>query len=154
MKVNSNVKEIGNPFLVRFKPDYRYCDDKKFTYELTTSSGGFVSENDSITDKEAYAINLASERGDMSALGASRQGVYSIPAGEKYDPNNDFSYLNRPDITIVDLDNYIEDFKSRLENADEKLKAQLMDELQVLQDKRNEISSELEKGDAKNHPEN
>lgn len=147
MKVNSNVKEIGNPFLVRFQPDYRYRDDKRSEYKLNSSSGGFVSSDDSVTDKEAFAVNFASERGDMSALGASRQGVYSIPAGEDYDPNNDFSYLNRPDITLVDLDNYIQDFKARLESADSKLKAQLENELQTLQSKRDDMSSQLEKGD-------
>lgn len=147
MKVSSNVKEIGNPFLVRFKPDYRYRDDKKFSYELKSSSGGFVSNDDSVTDKEAFAVNFASERGDMSAVGASRQGVYSIPAGQEYDPNNDFSYLNRPDITLVDLDNYIQDFKARLEAADEKLKSQIENELQTLQSKRDDMASQLEKGD-------
>lgn len=151
MKSNgSSVNEVVNPFLVRFKPDYRYRRDKTDEYKLHSTSGGFVSNDDSVTDREAFAVNFASERGDMSAVGASRQGVYSIPAGEEYDPNNDFSYLNRPDITLVDLDNYIEDFKARLENADSKLKAQLENELQTLQSKRDEISSELEKGDVDN----
>lgn len=145
--MRSNVDNISNPFLVRFKPDYRYRNDKTFGYKLKSTSGGFVSNDDSVTDSEAFAVNFASERGDMSAVGASRQGVYSIPAGKEYDPNNDFSYLNRPDITIVDLDSYIEDFKARLEKADAKLKAQLENELQTLQSKRDEMSSELEKGD-------
>lgn len=140
---NANIK---NKFLVRFKPDYRYTKDKKTEYKLNTSSGGFVSHDDSITDTEAFAINFASERGDMSSLGASREGVYSIPAGQKYDPNNDFSYLNRPDITLVDLDNYIQAFKDRLESADKALKSSLENELKNLQSKRNELSLELEKG--------
>lgn len=131
--------ESTNPFLVRFKPDYRYCQDKKEEYNLSSTNGGFVSHDDSITDKEAYAINFASERGDMSALGASRQGVYSIPAGKDYDTKNDFSYLNRPDITLVDLENYIEDFKYRLENSDEQLKQKLTEELKNIQDKRDEL---------------
>lgn len=139
--------ESVNPFLVRLRPDYRYRPDKKVEYTLCSTTGGFVSKDDSITDKEAFAINFASERGDMSALGASRQGVYSIPAGEDYDPHQDFSYLNRPDISIVDLDSYIEEFKSQLENADESLKSQIQNELQTLQSKRDEVFSQLEKGD-------
>lgn len=131
--------ESTNPFLVRFKPDYRYCQDKKEEYNLSSTNGGFVSHDDSITDKEAFAINFASERGDMSALGASRQGVYSIDPGTDYDPKNDFSYLNRPDITLVDLENYIEDFKYRLENSDEQLKQKLTEELKNIQDKRDEL---------------
>lgn len=139
--------ETINPFLLRYKPDYRYRPDKKEEYNLSSSFGGFVSHDDSITDKEAFAINFASERGDMSALGASRQGVYSIPAGKDYDPKNDFSYLNRPDITVVDLDSYIEAFKHQLENADESLKSQIKNEIQTLQSKRDEVFSQLEKGD-------
>lgn len=141
--------ETINPFLIRFKPDYRYRTDKKEEYSLSSTSGGFVSKDDSITDKEAFAINFASERGDMVSLGASRQGVYSIPAGQDYDPNQDFSYLNRPDISIVDLDTYIEDFKRQLENADENLKSQLQEELRTIQSKRDEVFSQLEKGDDK-----
>lgn len=144
-KVNSDYSTV-NPFLIRFKPDYRYRSDKKIEYKLRSTTGGFVSHDDSITDKEAFAINFASERGDMSSLGASREGVYSIPAGKPYDPNNDFSYLNRPDITLVDLDNYIEAFKERLENADNALKSSLENELKNLQSKKNELSSELDNG--------
>lgn len=144
-KINTDYKNV-NPFLIRFKPDYRYRSDKKTEYKLRTYNGGFISNDDSITDKEAFAINFACERGDISSLGASREGVYSIQPGEQYDPNNDFSYLNRPDITLVDLDNYIEAFKERLENADNALKSSLENELKNLQSKKNELSSELEKG--------
>lgn len=142
------VSSTVNQFLVRFRPDYRYRSDKKTEYKLTTSTGGFVSIDDSITDKEAFAINFASERGDMSSLGASREGVYSIPSGQDYDPNHDFSYLNRPDITIVDLDNYIESFKERLEHADLALKSSLENELKNLESKKNELSAELEHGES------
>lgn len=144
-KINNDYSTV-NPFLIRFKPDYRYTTDKKTEYKLSSTTGGFVSKDDSITDKEAFAINFASERGDMSALGASRQGVYSIPAGKDYDPQNDFSYLNRPDISLVDLDSYIETFKRQLENADESLNSQIKNELETLQSKRNEVFSQLEKG--------
>lgn len=144
-KISTDYSTV-NPFLIRFKPDYRYRSDKKTEYKLHSNTGGFVSKDDSITDKEAFAINFASERGDMSSLGASREGVYSIQPGKPYDPNNDFSYLNRPDITLVDLDNYIEAFKERLENADNALKSSLENELKNLQSKKNELSSELEKG--------
>lgn len=147
----SNEYSTVNPFLVRFKPDYRYRSDKKTEYKLSSTSGGFVSNDDSITDKEAFAINFASERGDMSSLGASREGVYSIPAGKPYDPNNDFSYLNRPDITLVDLDNYIESFKERLEHADNALKASLENELKNLESKKNELSSELQNGESESN---
>ncbi len=147
MKTQSLEKEIQNPFLIRFKPDYRYIQDKKTYYNLSTSNGGFFSKDESITDKEAYAINFASERGDIASVGASRIGVYSIKAGEKYDPKNDFSYLNRPDLTLVELDEYIADFKYRLENSDEQLKQKLTEELKNLQDKRDELISQTDNSD-------
>lgn len=149
-KINNDYSNT-NPFLVRFKPDYRYRSDKKTEYQLSSTYGGFVSKDDSITDKEAFAINFASERGDMSSLGASREGVYSIPAGKPYEPNNDFSYLNRPDITLVDLDNYIETFKERLEHADNALKTSLENELKNLESKKNELSSELQNGESESN---
>ncbi len=147
MKIESLVTENQNPFLVRFKPDYRYVKDKKTIYNLSTSNGGFYSKDESITDKEAYAINFASERGDIASLGASRTGIYSIKEGEKYDPKNDFSYLNRPDLTLVELDEYIEDFKYRLESSDEQLKQKLTEELKNLQDKRDELISQTDNSD-------
>ena len=147
MKVEKLETENVNPFLIRFKPDYRYVKDKKTLYNLSTSNGGFNSKHESITDKEAYAINFASERGDIASVGASRTGVYSIKPGEKYDPKNDFSYLNRPDLTLVDLDEYIQDFKCRLENSDEQLKQKLTEELKNLQDKRDELINQTDKSD-------
>lgn len=147
MKVDKLEEKIQNPFLIRFRPDYRYVSNKKTLYNLSTSNGGFNSKQESITDREAYAINFASERGDIASVGASRTGVYSMKPGEKYDPKNDFSYLNRPDLTLVDLDNYIEDFKYRLENSDEKLKQQLTEELKNLQDKRDELINQTDNSD-------
>lgn len=151
MKVEKLEQENINPFLIRFRPDYRYVKDKKTIYNLSTSNGGFNSKQESITDKEAYAINFASERGDIASVGASRTGVYSIKPGEKYDPKNDFSYLNRPDLTLVDLDEYIQDFKYRLEKSDEQVKQKLTEELKNLQDKRDELINQTDNSD-KNSP--
>lgn len=148
MNNKSDENKVKNPFLVRFKPDYRYRNDKKTEIKLTTTYGGFNSKDESITDKEAYAINFASERGDISSLGASREGVYSIQAGQPYDPNKDFSYLNRPDITLVDLDSYIEQFKHNLENADKNLVKELENELLTLKAKKEQETSQVEKGES------
>ncbi len=147
MKQEKLENEDKNPFLIRFKPDYRYIQNKKTFYNLSTSNGGFTSTEESITDKEAFAINFASERGDIASVGASRTGVYSIKSGEKYDPKNDFSYLNRPDLTLVELDEYIQDFKYRLENTDEALKQKLTEELKNLQDKRDELINQTDNSD-------
>ena len=80
----------------------------------------------SVTDKESYRLTLASIRGFLSnPVGTAQKGVYSIPAGKNYNPDLDFSYLNRKDLTIVDIDNYISRMKSALENADKELKLQI-----------------------------
>lgn len=145
MSNQKTEQKIENPYLLRFKPDYRYSEIKKIEYKLKNTIGGFISTQESVTDKDAYAINFASERGDISSIGASRQGVYSIKEGDKYDPKNDFSYLNRPDITLVELDEYIEDFKYRLENSDDKLKQQITEELKTLQNKRDDLINQSTK---------
>ncbi len=147
MKIEKLETENPNRFLVRFRPDYKYSQDKKTIYNLSTSNGGFNSTHESITDKEAFAVNFASERGDIASLGASRTGVYSINSGEDYNPKDDFSYLNRPDLTLVELDEYIQDFKFRLEKSDENLKQKLTDELKNLQDKRDELISQTDNSD-------
>ena len=80
----------------------------------------------SVTDKESYRLTLASIRGFLSnPVGTAQKGVYSIPAGKNYDPNLDFSFLNRKDLTIVDIDNYISRMKAALENSDNELKLQI-----------------------------
>lgn len=123
------------PTIARWKPNFRYVKDKMIDVTLNN----FTSKDGSITDKESY-IDL----GNNSSGGSGQEPCYSIPAGEEYDPNNDFSYLNRLDLTIVDIDRYIEDFKHRLENADDALRKQLEDELQQLQDKRDNLAENLD----------
>lgn len=82
----------------------------------------------SIVDKESYRITLASMRGMIPKLGSSHVGSYSLKDG-KYNPDFDFSYLNRPDLTIVDIKNYIDKYKSQIENYDNDLKVRIQEEL-------------------------
>ena len=83
MDKDKDTKTQRNPFLVRFKPDYRYTNKKTFEYKLATDTGGFISKDDSITDKEAFAINFASERVAYVQPGASRErkGARHIQVG-------------------------------------------------------------------------
>lgn len=113
-------------YAIRFKPDFRYRDDKLEKVPLIN----FTSSEPSVTDKEAYRITLASMRGQL-AQGSGRRdvGSYSIKSGEVYDSRFDFSFLNRPDITIVELDNYIKVMKRRLEESDEALKADIQSQI-------------------------
>lgn len=121
---NENINE--NNYDVRWRPDFRYTDNK-FT-KITLNN--FKSTEPSVTDKEAYRLTLASLRGEIAqGNGKIDVGSYSIKAGEKYDPNKDFSFLNRKDLTIVELDDYIKIMKRKLEEADEELEVQIKEEL-------------------------
>lgn len=126
-----------NIYLKRFTPDCRFtgkkelksCELEKFPF-------------DSVTDKEAYRITLASMRGSLAqGSGSPTVGSYSIPAGESYDPHNDFSFLNRPDLSIVMIDDYIKDFESRLKSADNELKVQIEQEIASAKAKKEQLQS-------------
>ena len=84
----------------------------------------------SVTDKESYRITLANMRSFLqNPRGSSNVGSYSIPAGKNYDPDFDFSYLNRKDLTIVDITNYINTYKANLENYDAEMKIKIQEQL-------------------------
>lgn len=131
-----------NPYLIRYKPDYRFTHEKvEVTNELAK-----LWKSDSQTDKEAYRVTLASMRGTLSQnLGSSNVGSYSLKDGN-YDRNLDFSYLNRPDLTIVQIDDYIQNFKSQLEKADETLKNQIEAEIERAEE-RKAVLQEQQKSD-------
>lgn len=119
-------KEMSTNYTKRFKPDYAYQENKFENVSLKN----FKSTYESITDKEAYRVNLATLRGQLAnGSGSPTVGSYSIPAGKEYDKRFDFSYINRPDVTIVELDNFIENMKSNLEHYDSDLKLQIQDEI-------------------------
>lgn len=122
--MNKNDTQIT--YTRRFKPDYAYQENKFVNVPLSN----FKSTEESITDKEAYRVNLATLRGQLATgCGSPTVGSYSIPAGKKYDKRFDFSYLNRPDVTIVELDNFIENMKSNLNKYDSDLKLHIQDEI-------------------------
>ena len=123
-------------FTTRWRPDFRYRDDKKIDIKLDLP----VDVSNSITDKEAYRLTLASQRGNLATgTGSSTVGSYSLKAGEEYNPDTDFSFLNRPDLTIVQIDEYIKNFKSKLESYDADLKAKVEMELQQAEAKKAEL---------------
>lgn len=138
-------KEDIVSYTKRFKPDYSYQENKFINVPLNN----FKSTEESITDKEAYRVNLATLRGQLaSGSGSSTVGSYSIPAGKEYDKRFDFSYINRPDVTIVELENFIENMKSTLENYDSDLKLQIQDELKQAELKaENMKQAELQKAE-------
>lgn len=90
------------------------------------------------TDKEAYRVTLASVRGmlDKGMFGGLNESSYSLQDGV-YNPDLDFSYLRRKDLTIVDIDNYIKTMESNLVKFDGDLKERIEEtiaEAKVLKD--------------------
>lgn len=132
-------KENIISYAVRWRPDFRYVEDKKITVPLEN----FTSSEPSVTDKEAYRVTLASLRGEL-AQGSGRPdvGSYSLKAGEEYNPATDFSFLNRKDITIVEIDDYIKVMKRQLEEADSELSEQIKTELASAEKKRQTLEKE------------
>ena len=122
----SNEKINSTPTIARWRPDFRYSD-KKF---IDVPLNNFKSTEPSVTDKEAYRLTLASLRSQLAqGTGKIDVGSYSLKPGEEYNPKLDFSFLNRKDITIVELDNYTKRLRAELEANDlelsEKIKAEL-----------------------------
>lgn len=140
-KVDKKVISV----IKRWKPDFRYQNEKLIDVELK----GFVSTEKSLTDKEKYRINLASLRGQLaSGLGSPTVGSYSLQAGEDYNPDNDFSFLNRPDLSLVELHEFIERKKAELEKFDSDLNFKIQDELKNAQSKLEELQQkELQKAE-------
>ena len=128
-----NAKNDNINYAIRWRPDFRYTDNKF----IEVSLNNFKSTEPSVTDKEAYRVSLASLRGELAqGTGKIDVGSYSLKAGEEYNPKMDFSFLNRKDLTIVEIDDYIKVMKRTLEESDEELSQQIKAELASAEKKR------------------
>lgn len=134
-----------NPTIKRWNPNFRYEDKKLIDYDLK----GFTSTEKSLTDKEAFRVSLASLRGQLaSGMGSPTVGSYSIKAGEEYDSRFDFSYLNRPDVSLVELHEFIENYKDKLDSYDSELRFKIENELKSAESKAKELEkAELAKAE-------
>lgn len=140
------AKIIDSPVTIRrWKHDFRYQKDKFEDVQLH----GFKSTEKSLTDKEAFRVSLASLRGQLaSGSGSPNVGSYSLKAGQAYDSNFDFSFLNRPDLSLVELHEYIEDTRKRLEDFDDNLRIKVQDEIAKAEAKAKELEKvELSKAE-------
>ncbi len=139
MSKDYNKSEINPDYSMRWYPDFRYRNYKMINVPLKC----FESTEPSITDKEAYRVSLASLRGELAqGTGKIDVGQYSIPAGKEYDPRLDFSFLNRKDLTIVELDDHIKIMKRQLEEADSELSERIKVELANAESKKQSLENE------------
>lgn len=126
-----------NPLLFRYPPNNRFINgDFKNQCEVKIRKQVF---GDSITDKESYRLSLAGKRGSIGT-GSSSTGWYMFPDG-KYSHDKDFSYFYRKDLSIVDIDNYIENMKEAQKNADKKLAAEIQSQIDLANEKKLEIKA-------------
>ena len=138
-EIVSNKPEEKVEYASRWFPDFRYRNKKMINVPLKC----FKSTEPSVTDKEAYRVSLASLRGELAqGSGKIDVGQYSIPAGKEYDPNFDFSFLNRKDLTIVELDDHINIMKRQLEEADNELSERIKAELANAESKKQSLENE------------
>ena len=134
-----NKLEEKVEYTSRWFPDFRYRNNKMINVPLKC----FDSTEPSVTDKEAYRVTLASLRGELAqGSGKIDVGQYSIPAGKEYDPRFDFSFLNRKDLTIVDLDEHIKIMKRQLEEADSELSDRIKVELANAETKKQNLEKD------------
>lgn len=132
------MSKDGNIFLRRYLP-------------ICRSYGSFIEQEQtkiivdnfgkSITDKEAYRLSLINGVG-ASASGAVNPACYMFPDGQ-YDINKDISYVLRPDLSPVQIDDYLSAMKDSLEAADDKLKSKIEKDIQYAEEikKRSESQS-------------
>lgn len=136
--MKNEVSENPN-YNLRFRPDFRYCNNKLMEISVDL----FNSTEPSVTDKEAYRLTLASLRGQIAqGYGRPDVGSYSLKAGEEYDSSKDFSFLNRKDLTIVELDEYMKNMRERLEEADAELEVKIKQEIASAEKKRQTLEKE------------
>lgn len=142
--MSESKKAVSNPFLNRYSPNCRFVFGA-----FKTQTPVIIRKDDfgeSITDKEAYRLSLASARGSIAASGSLMKGVYMYDDG-KYDEAKDFSYIMRKDLSIVQIDEYIKQKESELKDADSKLKKQIENELIELKTTKEQMEKEKEKED-------
>lgn len=130
------MAENKNPFLFRYPPSNAITltgFNKQTEVKPVIDVFG-----DSVTDKESYRLSLAGKRGSIGT-GSTTTGWYMFPDG-KYDHNADFSYFYRKDLSIVDIDNYINNMTEAQQNADKKLAAEIQKQIDLANSKKEELS--------------
>ena len=128
-----------NPLTMRYAPNQRFVVGAFSEQEEVKIHPDNFGE--SITDKEAYRLQLVSGVGASSIGAAANPACYMFPDG-KYDINKDISYVLRPDLSPVQIDDYLAAMHTSLENADENLKAKIESDIKYAEQIRQRASEE------------
>ena len=125
----------SNPLTKRYPPNCRFTIGAfKDQIEVPIRIDEF---GESIVDKESYRLSLTSKRGAIGH-GSSFTGAYMFQDG-KYDSQKDFSFAIRKDLSIVELDSYIEKLEKEQKYADANLSAQIENEIALANEKRKSL---------------
>lgn len=134
------------PTVKRWVPDFRYRSDKLADLPLNV----FKSTEDSVTDKEAYRVTLASMRGMLaSGSGSITHGNYELKPGQEYDPNFDLSYFMRPDVDIVEIDQATKRLREQLDKYDGEIKLSIQEQLKALEKQKETIKQNKDQKEEK-----
>lgn len=133
-------KSVSNPFLCRYAPNQRFLTGAFINQQETKIHP--VNYGPSITDKEAYRLQLVNGVGASSFGAASNPACYMFPDG-KYDISKDISYILRPDLSPVQIDMYLQSMKESLETSDEKLKAKIEKDIKYAEEIKARAAEEI-----------
>lgn len=134
-------KTVSNPLLCRYAPNQRFITGAFINQEQTKVRP--VNFGPSITDKEAYRLQLVNGVGASSFGAASNPACYMFPDG-KYDISKDISYILRPDLSPVQIDMYLQSMKESLESSDEKLKSKIEKDIKYAEEIQARAAAEKE----------
>lgn len=134
---------IVNNLVRRYSPTCRNDSSVGFGKE-SPYNPKYESFGDSITDKEAYRLSLV---GGVSGAGSVsfNPGAYMFPDG-KYDPTKDISYVLRPDLSQVQIDEYLKSMEMALESSDKKLEEKINKDIETFKNITSSNNSDVPNG--------
>ena len=121
----AKTNSLINPLIMRYSPNQRFISGSfknQEEFKLVRDDFG-----ESITDKESYRLQLVNGVG-ASSFSAANPACYMFPDG-KYDINKDISYILRPDLSPVQIDEYLSAMRDALEKQDGDLKFKIENDI-------------------------
>lgn len=143
-------EENTNPLISRYPPNSRFILAGAF-FGKPALPETKIEVGESCTDKETYRLTMASKRGALGNIrnfgDFSQSKAYMFPDGV-YDSQKDFSVLLRKDLSIVELDEIINNLTEQQKNADKELQSDIAEQLALAEKLKQDKS---EKGEVVNN---